>query len=241
MGIYCNCGRLITGIDQIRIDSNTYFYCKRCDLYFNSSLQNVSEEEVKQSKKQEQDEFPFINSESLHKTVTENFTEVRSFYYYPPKETIKGDEMKKKFYDHVISIKIDPDYALRVFFPRLDRTIKKDINLVICVIPSHEKGLEMTPTRLLAKELCNNKRIDGTTCIIRKYTIQKKHGGGGRNLIDEMNSLIIENEQIIKGKIIVLFDDIITTGTSMEACIQLLRQAGAKKVFGLAIAQTSSY
>ncbi len=45
------------------------------------------------------------------------------------------------------------------------------------------------------------------------------------------------NEELVEGKYVFLYDDIVTTGASMTACSELLRKAGAKAIVCLCIAQ----
>lgn len=42
----------------------------------------------------------------------------------------------------------------------------------------------------------------------------------------------------VQGRVVFLLDDVVTTGASMAACAQMLKQAGASSVIGLCIAQT---
>jgi predicted amidophosphoribosyltransferase len=51
------------------------------------------------------------------------------------------------------------------------------------------------------------------------------------------NIFVYKSTISLKGKTIILVDDIITTGTTMQECAKVLRLAGAKKVWGLAIAK----
>jgi predicted amidophosphoribosyltransferase len=44
------------------------------------------------------------------------------------------------------------------------------------------------------------------------------------------------NAGLVKGRNIILIDDVITTGTTMREAAKTLREAGAKKVIGFAIA-----
>ena len=123
----------------------------------------------------------------------------------------------------------------------MNKTIRDDVEIVISVIPSSVEGLAETPIRLVAKELRGGCRIDGTSCLVRKYTVTKKHEGGSRNLIEEIQSLKVQNNDIIKDKVVIVLDDITTSGVSMDASIKLFKEAGARKVYGLAIAKTSDY
>lgn len=53
------------------------------------------------------------------------------------------------------------------------------------------------------------------------------------------NSIIIKNPELIKGKSIILVDDVITTGTTIDYCCKLLKMAGVKKIYVCSIAKTS--
>ncbi len=50
-------------------------------------------------------------------------------------------------------------------------------------------------------------------------------------------AFILKNPQLIQGKKIFLVDDVFTTGSTMEECAKILKQGGAKKVWGLAVAR----
>jgi len=48
---------------------------------------------------------------------------------------------------------------------------------------------------------------------------------------------LVKNREKIAGQKILLIDDIYTTGSTMEECAKVLKEAGAKKVWGVAIAR----
>lgn len=48
----------------------------------------------------------------------------------------------------------------------------------------------------------------------------------------------VKDKSKIKGKTVLVFDDIYTTGTSMNECARTLKKSGAGKVYGLCLART---
>lgn len=70
--------------------------------------------------------------------------------------------------------------------------------------------------------------------------MQKKTSGGIRNRNTEIESLGMENENIVKGKQVLLLDDVTTSGTSLYAGKAILEKAGAKLVVLYALAITES-
>lgn len=50
-------------------------------------------------------------------------------------------------------------------------------------------------------------------------------------------AFICKNFEKIKGKKIILIDDVFTTGSTMEECSRILKQAGAKEILGIVIAR----
>ena len=51
------------------------------------------------------------------------------------------------------------------------------------------------------------------------------------------NSLAINKNFQIKNKIILLIDDVITTGATVNTCAKLLKESGAKKVYVATLAR----
>ncbi len=82
--------------------------------------------------------------------------------------------------------------------------------------------------------------IDGTSVIKRIKEMPKKTSGGIRDLSTEIESLKVENENIIKGKQVLLLDDVTTSGTSLIAGKHILEKVGAKIVVMHALALTES-
>jgi hypothetical protein len=88
---------------------------------------------------------------------------------------------------------------------------------------------------LLIKELCkkNKKWIDGSNLLFRKFSIPKNT----RDVFVQIESLeLLDVEKIINQEI-VLLDDVVTTGSSLKAGINIIKRGIPKSVRGLAVAR----
>jgi hypothetical protein len=110
-------------------------------------------------------------------------------------------------------------------------------NFLVCVVPSHVAYASPGPLHKLSGLLTmlSSGRIDASNALIRFKTIDKLSKGGSRNLDTHMQSIKVDNPEIIKDKDILLIDDVTTSGNSLNACKNLLLAAGAKSVQCLAL------
>lgn len=139
-----------------------------------------------------------------------------------------------------MDVKEQKSNGIIYFTKHLGSILSFNEEFVICVIPSHEYGITPSGIRTIAKNLCHFTIIDGTSVIKRIKEMPKKTSGGIRNLNTEIESLGMENENIVKGKQVLLLDDVTTSGTSLYAGKAILEKAGAKLVVLYALAITES-
>lgn len=169
---------------------------------------------------------------------------------YYPKYDRKYKDMDK-FSDMILDIKkdekkLDPqsgEYyyykkAINYFTNQLRSILSDTEEYVICVIPTHAIGTAPSGIRTIAKQLCLPPIIDGIDVLSRAFEIPKKAIGGSRDLQLEIESLTLRNESIVKGREVLLMDDVITTGTSLKAGKYLLERAGVALIALLALAKT---
>lgn len=79
-----------------------------------------------------------------------------------------------------------------------------------------------------------------TNCLVRKKATQSQ----GHKTIKERKKNVkhafdVINSDIIKGKTVVLIDDVWTTGATLEACTKALKKAGVYRVFALTLARVA--
>ena len=65
---------------------------------------------------------------------------------------------------------------------------------------------------------------------------KKLNAAERRRNIKSLMRISSENARLVKGRYVLLFDDVVTTGASMAACVSLLRRAGARGVVCFALA-----
>ena len=80
--------------------------------------------------------------------------------------------------------------------------------------------------------------IDATSCLERVQSIQSAHHGGTRSAFLHKETIQLKNKELIEGKNVLLFDDIVTTGSSMSACCDILRQANPKSIVCFCLGRT---
>lgn len=112
---------------------------------------------------------------------------------------------------------------------------------VICSFPSSNHRTHFNGIRLAAMEVAKFlDYVDGTGCLVRFEDKPKAHFGR-RSLENNLATLTIEQPEYIRGKRVLLVDDITTSGHSLVAGEQKLLEAGASDVVKLALGETIYY
>jgi len=128
--------------------------------------------------------------------------------------------------------------AIEEFRAKIDPILGS--NFAICVIPSHDPAKARGPLHTLAGQLAGqHQRTDASACLIRHKLIPKLATGGSRAKQVHMDSIRVEHAGIVRGRAVLILDDVTTSGGSMDACMDLLRAAGAAEVRGLCLGKTA--
>ena len=115
---------------------------------------------------------------------------------------------------------------------------KKSVFTPIPLHPSRKRWRGFNQSEEIAKELSSFFNIP-LTCALKKI----KKGKNQVNLSAEerkknvKDSFSLDRKEKIKEKTVFLVDDIFTTGATMEEAAKILKSAGAKEVWGIAIAR----
>jgi ComF family protein len=113
---------------------------------------------------------------------------------------------------------------------------------VIVPVPLHFKRLLMrryNQAGLLANELSKKVNIPVDHFILsrHKYNSTQKDLSRKERFRNLQGAFQIKNKSYIKGKNLLIIDDVVTTGATAQSCASLLKHSGAKKVEMLALAR----
>ena len=102
--------------------------------------------------------------------------------------------------------------------------------VTICVVPSSNAEKIESGIGKLAEKLAENKRINKVYFLQRTKSIDKLAWGGRRDKQIHLETISAVENMDITDNIILLMDDVTTTGNSLYACKEILMEKGAKQV-----------
>lgn len=217
----CNgCGAEIFGED---------FFCEECEKnlpYNNKTVCNHCGREV-------------LNSSEYCSTCKETMVSVdraRSVFKYEP--PVSG-LIKKAKYDNG---KYILDYfAEKLSFLYLSNFFKSE---VVCCVPMSEKRLKKrkyNQSEILARQVAERISVPFCDCIAKiKETERQAKLSRSERLKNLTDSFKITDKKSVRGKNVLIVDDVSTTGATAEAVAQKLKKAGALRVHLITVASVPS-
>lgn len=117
----------------------------------------------------------------------------------------------------------------------------KDAHLIIPV-PLHWRRLmfrRYNQASLLSKELARLTKIPVVwNCLYRnRYTLSQGHKNRLERIENLKDAFLVKNDYLIKDRNIILIDDVVTTGTTVDQCSKILKKYGCKNVYILTLAK----
>lgn len=109
-------------------------------------------------------------------------------------------------------------------------------DIVVCV-PSFRNKNRYNTADLLAKRMAKFLNVKYERRAIKKVKETKlQHECDFKNRLLNLNDSFIANEKLISGKDILICDDIITSGSTIDEVAKACKKAGAKNVYAVAFA-----
>lgn len=115
-------------------------------------------------------------------------------------------------------------------------------DFIIVPVPLHKKRFLLrgfNQSELLAKEISKtfSLKLSSQNLIRIKYTQAQVELDKKDRENNIKNAFFIKKPLEFSGKSVILIDDVYTTGSTMNECAKVLKQAGVKEVWGLVIAR----
>lgn len=148
--------------------------------------------------------------------------------YWLDKERRIKNPLFDVFSGKILDLKERKPAAIQYFYNLLDGEIRDGVT--ICVVPSSDSEKVESGIGDLAKRLATGKRIDKVYFLQRIKSIPKLAAGGSRDKENHFQTIRTLSEVSITGDIVLLMDDVTTTGNSLYACKEILKENGAKEV-----------
>jgi len=124
------------------------------------------------------------------------------------------------------------------YFNELDQILAPNIG--ICVVPPHDPSKPESSIKKLAKKLASrNSRFDATSCLVKIKKTEERASGGSRDQRLSDDSIELKNKDLLRNKLILLLDDVSSTGNSLKSCKDKIEHAQPKKIELLVLAAAS--
>ena len=137
-------------------------------------------------------------------------------------------------------------YLADALGPLLARFVEKRFDgpedLLIMPVPLHSKRLQergFNQSLLLARHVSRALDMDLDFLSLRRvrYTQPQTSLAKRERQQNVRGAFELEDQGAVKGKVILLVDDVVTTGNTLNECARVLRKGGAETVFGLSLAR----
>jgi len=130
--------------------------------------------------------------------------------------------------------------ALETSLSRVDK-----MNSIILPIPLHPMRLRKrgyNQSRSIAEGLLRDPELIKDKSLIRvKNTITQTHLDRTERKRNMLNAFQLVSEEDVAGKVVLLVDDVLTTGATMNSCARVLKRNGAARVFGCSLASPTEF
>lgn len=141
------------------------------------------------------------------------------------------------------ALKYQKKFKLGIFLGELlsegVKTRNWEIDIIVPVPIHHLKKVERgyNQSDYIVKGLSKSLKLPYSTKLVKRtrHTESQTHLGMNQRAINVSNAFKVKNQKVIIGKNVLLVDDVITTGATIQECAKALVNSGAKTVYACSI------
>lgn len=128
-------------------------------------------------------------------------------------------------------------YAGNIFSPRL-KSIGEALALPVPLHPLRAKEREYNQSAWIARGIFENleHEIVENLLVRRRYTSSQTRLNRMRRKLNVKNAFAVGEEIPLADRAVILVDDVVTTGATLNECARVLKERGVKQVTGMALA-----
>ena len=145
----------------------------------------------------------------------------------------------------ILELKRAPDIARRLALLLHEVQMRVPLNAADLIVPvplhaDRERERGFNQAVVIALELARLSRLplDEHSVVRRLHTERHRAGMDAKARRQSVaGAFVVRHRELIAGKRVLLVDDVFTTGATVSACAEVLKSAGAEKVFVLTVAR----
>jgi ComF family protein len=118
---------------------------------------------------------------------------------------------------------------LRPFVPK-----EESIIIPVPTATGRVRGRGYDQAKLLARALSRETRLPYLDCLVRQGQTHQVGSSREQRLLQLQHSFRLKRAGLVRSKRILLIDDVVTTGSTMEAAAAIMHEAGAIRIEALA-------
>jgi len=166
----------------------------------------------------------------------EAFAFVRGYVLYPYTDAVSAMLLRYKGGGHTSAAK-GIAFLLAARFP-LDGLPDIDCMMPVPSNRAKDRRRGFNHTKLLVRRLAAlyGLPVDCDALYAARHTKKQSGLSAGERRLNVKGAYAVRNAAAVAGKTILLFDDVFTTGSTMNACAEALMEAGARVVYVMAVA-----
>jgi ComF family protein len=108
-------------------------------------------------------------------------------------------------------------------------------------VPLHRlrrREREFNQAEILGRELARGEKFEFCDALARlRYTLTQTHFDRRSRMQNLRNAFELRKGTVVRGKSLLLVDDVLTTGSTLDECARVLLKAGARSVHALTVAR----
>lgn len=142
---------------------------------------------------------------------------------------------------YILDVKQNKEIGINYFVNQLLGMLNNVDNIndyeIITCVPGSEADTISPGLVKIMQGICNEFNTMTYVPLLQRYkTIAKLAHGGNRAVEIHLNSIKVLEQ--MENKKVILLDDVTTTGNSLKACTELLKDCGATEVVSIALGKT---